>query len=229
MLSQSCLAPNCGILMFLVAAVAVGQTNTAVVTAACGDAGVDLVVDLSITEPLPSTWVGWVVERMTIGPCDAMHRVYGLEGFPAGAGSLEFSDATAVPGLAYKYLILAVDDQGNRHDLLEPDFADPWTAVDYTTCGHPAVVRGSLHGDATQAWMFVCMSDCWEYISYVEDVPAGLAPYLNTGDHVELRGALHFGPSGPYITDITGWALLDGCATVTDVPASWSGAKARFR
>ena len=229
MLNRSILTLLCGVVPLLISSSAAAQANTAVLSAECGNAGVDLTVDMSVTPPLPSTWVGWVVVRQTIGPCEALRLVRGPEAFPAGALSLAFADDTAVFGVAYKYLIMAVDAQGNRHDLLAPDFADEWTAIDYTTCGDPAVVRGAIFGDAARAWMSVCLTGCWEFISHVDALPGGLVPLLGSGDQVELRGSLHFGADGPYITDVTGWTRLDGCGTVVGMPSAWGAAKARFR
>lgn len=202
--------------------------NTAVVTASCTGTGVDLTVNLDITTPLPALWTGWAITRWAIGPCEDAVPLVGPIAFPNGAGSWAFADPTSPPGITCKYVMWAVDAQGHLVDLGFEAFPARWTTDAYASCHGAAVVRGSLGGtEGSRTWMFVC--NCWEYVSYVEGLPAGLEPFVGTDTNVELVGTLLMGPEGPYITDVTGWRLPDACEAVGTAQDSWGGVKAQYR
>ncbi len=202
--------------------------NTAILTANCAEPGTAIAVEFNVTTPLPEDWIGWVVDRWAIGFCGSLQHVFGPEAFPSGAGSWAFSDASATSGTAYKYVLWAVDAQGERHHFTEEAFDDRWTAYTYTSCGDPSVFRGTLYGyDGERARTMMC-SGCWEYISYVQDLPADLLPLVGTNTHVELVGELHFGPEGPYITDVTDWWIAE-CGEVATRSIAWSTVKALYR
>jgi hypothetical protein len=201
-----------------------------VISASCGETGTSITVDLDIDAPLPDSWAGWVVDRMVIGPCADMQPIFGPVDFPAEIGSWTFPDPGAPAGIACKYLLRAADAQGHRTTFDEAAFTDPWTAFTYTTCNGAAAVRGTLGGTGGgRTWMFTCGDGCWEFISYVENLPAELAPLVGTDTIVELVGVLHMGSDGPTITDVTTWRLPGACNAVATARDTWGGGKARYR
>jgi hypothetical protein len=79
---------------------------------------IDITVDLDIGGTLPAEWVGWVVDRNTIGVRDQPELQIGnAVPFSFGASNHVLTDNTAEIGITYMYRIFAVDADGSRHIL----------------------------------------------------------------------------------------------------------------
>ncbi len=98
---------------------AMAQVPNFVQVRASGQGGsINITVDLDIGGTLPPEWVGWVVDRTTIGVCDQPVVQIGVSTpFPTGAQNYSLGDNTAEPGITYKYRLFAVDAAGTRHSL----------------------------------------------------------------------------------------------------------------
>lgn len=230
-MSPSFRASLCALmLLLLLTSAASAQANSAVVTATCNGAGIDVTLALDITAPLPPAWVSWVVDRRSIGPCEDLPRVLGPLPFPAGAVSWSVTDLSVVAGVTYEYIFFALDAQGNRYEAFDGGFANEWTAYSYASCGAAPAIRGLLWGtggDRTSISM--CGEGCWELAEYIVGLPSGLEPLFRTDTIVEIDGKLQRGPEGVYITDVTGWRVVDTCFAVTSETATWGGVKAQYR
>lgn len=202
-------------------------------TASCGNGATapNLTATMLVTSELTASWVGWVVDRTTIGACEPAVQVNGPHAFPATLTSVAFSDPTVVPGRAYQYRIRAVDAAGNRFYLGwgGGDFPPAFYETAYVTCGNAVAVRGNLVRSGGRIDIVPCADQCWLPILLLAFLPAELETYIDTVEVVELRGTLADEFEGPYLDGITGWSTPGVCGNVATVPVSWGAVKSTYR
>jgi len=223
------------ILLFLLSlpSVVFGLDDWVELTASCGDGAAvpTLTATMQVTSELTASWVGWVVDRTTIGVCEPAVQVNGPHAFSAVRTSIGFSDPTVVAGRAYEYRIRAIDAAGNRFYLGwgGGDFPPAFYETAYATCGDAVAVRGTLVHAGGRIGIVPCAGQCWLPILLLADLPTQLEILIDTVVVVELRGALGDNFEGPYLGSITGWSIPSGCGSVGTEPVSWGALKATYR
>ena len=203
--------------------------DQATLTAESDGSSTQLVVTIGVTSALPESWVGWVVDRTTLGVCEPVVQVRAPAAFPATVETYRFHDSTFAADRAYKYRIRAVDAQGNRDYLgYGGSFPPAYYQTAYAMYGNAVAVRGQLTGSAQDAHLEPCAGQCWEPVM-VFGLPSALRVFVNSGVVMDLRGTLADEFEGPYLTDITGWTLRADCGLVADEAVSWGAVKAIYR
>jgi len=223
------------ILLFLMSlpSVVLGVDDWVELTANCAEGATvpTLTATMQVTSELTASWVGWVVDRTTIGVCEPAVQVNGPHAFSATRTTVGFSDPTVVAGRAYQYRIRAVDASGNRFYLGwgGGDFPPAFYETAYVTCGNAAAVRGNLVHAGGRTGIVPCAGQCWQPILLLADLPTQLEMFIDTIVVVELSGALGDNFEGPYLGSITGWSIPVGCGIVATEPVSWGAVKATYR
>jgi hypothetical protein len=206
--------------------------NDVSLSASGAGASVSVSVYLDVGGTLPSEWVGWVVDRTTIGICeDPRIQIGDSKPFPVGAQSYVLTDNLAVQGVTYKYRIYAIDAQGTRYYL--PGYTE-WPPAyyhfDYGSIGdNGGVAVGNLVDLGWTTGVVVCGGECWDPISFISELPAELEPLVGTLVTVRFTGTIAAEFEGPYIAAITGWSVVSGCSPVPTVEIGWGGLKALYR
>lgn len=218
--------------VFLVTAIYAQVPNSVSLVADGSGGSIVIDIDLDVGGVLPTEWVGWVVDRSTIGNCDEPTIQLGeTTPFPGGEGSYVLNDVLAEPGTTYKYRIFAVDADGVRHYL--PGYTE-WSPgyyqFDYASLWDQGyVAEGQLVDLGWTAGIEICQDYCWEYLSFISELPEELMPYVGTSATVQLIGEIDAEFEGPYITQISSWSIVSGCSSVSTAELSWSGLKALYR
>ena len=205
--------------------------NNINVTAVGGAASIQIDVALDIGGTLPSSWVGWVVDRRTIGLCEPEARVGDVTPFAAGPHTYQLNDADVTGDVTYCYRVFAVDDQGGRHYLgMPPEFPPGYYHDAYASLGGGGkVARGVLVDLGWTLGINVCPGFCWEPVAFISGPPPELAAEVGSGAVVMIRGSLTNEFEGPYIQEVTDWFFAGECGTLPATPASWGGLKAIYR
>ena len=194
-----------------------------------------VVVEMYVGAQLPAEWVGWVVDRTTLGVCgDEVLQLGEVTPFPeVGAAPAEYGldDHLAAEDLTYQYRLYAVDAAGTRHYL--PGFTE-WPPAyyhfDYASRNNDGfVAEGTLTDLGWTRGIDLCPDHCWAYLSFISELPGELEAYVGTEMVVRLRGQLDAEFEGPYVSEVTGWSLQGSCEPVGAEAVSWDGLKARYR
>ena len=106
---------------------------------------IQITVSMDIGGTLPESWVGWVVDRRTLGICEPEFRLGPVTPFPTGAQEYVLNDTSAIETITYKYRVYAVDDHGERHYLgSPPTFPPAYYHDDYASLGVGIVAGGTI-------------------------------------------------------------------------------------
>jgi hypothetical protein len=189
-------------------------------------------VELDVGGMLPQEWVGWVIDRTTIGICEEPEIQIGdSTPFPVGEQSFVRTDNSVEYGVTYKYRIYAIDAEGVRYYL--PGFTE-WPPgyyhFDYASIDDSGyVAEGTLVDMGWTTGIVICEGSCWEYVSFISGLPAELAPLVGTPATIRLTGVIDAEFEGPYVSSITSWSVVSGCSPVSTVEMNWGGLKALYR
>ena len=205
--------------------------NDVLVTATSNGGAIVIAVDLDIGGDLPADWVGWVIDRSTIGNCDdPVVQIGDTTPFPAGAQSYVLTDLTAQPMTTYKYRIYAVNAAGERSYLPgDAGFPPAYYHFDYASLADGYVAEGQLLDLGWTVGIDVCPEGCWEDLAFISNPPAEFDHLLGTGVTVLISGQLDADFEGPYVSEVTGWTIIPGCSPVESVQTDWSRLKALYR
>jgi hypothetical protein len=218
--------------LLLIAGVAVAQVDNDINVIAQGTGtDIDIVVTMRTGDDLPAEWVGWVIDRSTIGVCGPEVEIVSVQPFPGAEQTMTFSDASAQDSRTYEYQVFAVDAAGDRHYLGSPPAWPPaYYHFDYASANNDApVAEGTLTDLYWTAGIELCEGHCWEWISFVSGLPAELEPYIDSGVVVRLHGEIDAEFEGPYISTVTGYTIVGDCSPVGNEARSWSALKSLFR
>ncbi len=193
---------------------------------------ITITIDLNIGGELPAEWVGWVVDRKTIGDCDdPVLRLTDLTPFPDGSMFYTFTDASAALGTTYYYRIYAIDAEGARHYLPSYTLFPPgYYQLAYASRNNNGVIaEGRMIEDGGWLKIDACQNNCWTYLAFISGAPAELADLAGSEDTVRIRGRISAEFEGPYISQVTGWSIIPNCGSVPSVKKNWDGIKAMYR
>jgi hypothetical protein len=207
---------------------AVAQVDNDINVIATGGATfIQVDITMDIGGNLPVSWVGWVVDRRSIGVCEPEVRMGSVSPFEAGEHTYHIYDSNVLEDLAYNYRVYAVDDQGARQYLGSPPLFPPgYYHDDYASIGGSGIVAKGIMVDL--GWSLgitVCSGFCWETLSFVSGAPPG----LEAGAMVQIMGAIDNEFEGPYISSITDWMIIEECGPVPNEATSWGGLKSLYR
>ena len=214
-------------LLLLSVSGAVAQvTNNINVTATGGASYIQVAITMDIGGDLPESWVGWVVERKTIGLCEPEVRLGSVSPFEAGENTYQINDSNVLQDVTYYYRVYAMDDQGSRQYLGSPPLFPPgYYHDDYASLGGSGMVAQGVTVDL--GWslgIVVCPGFCWETLSFISEAPPGLV----AGSMVQIMGTIDNEFEGPYISSISDWMIIWDCGPVPDEEMSWGAGKASF-
>ena len=191
---------------------------------------IQIEVDIDIGGTLPADWTGWVVQRTTIGPCEETVELGNPRLFPDGAQQYQTGDSVQ-EGVTYRYAIRAVTTGGARVSLGGPPAFPPvYYHDDYASVGNSGLAASGILIDL--GWTLgieVCSNDCWLPLSFISGAPPELAEGADTGVVVAIYGRIDNEFEGPYISQVTDWAVVFDCGTVPGEVIGWGGLKARYR
>ena len=205
--------------------------NNINVLASGGAASIQVDITMDIGGTLDPSWVGWVVDRRTIGLCEPDLRVSSVMPFEVGEHTYQVTDSAVLQDVTYKYRVYALDDQGDRQYLGSPmEWPPGYYHDDYASLGGNGIVaRGTLVDLGWTLGIEVCAGFCWEYISFISDYPPELAEGAGTGVVVLIHGTIGNEFEGPFIGTVTEWEIVGECGAVPNEDTSWGGLKARYR
>lgn len=217
--------------LLTLAAAAVAQVdNWAELRCTPQTSAIQVDIDLDIGGTLPIEWVGWVVQRTTIGPCQEMVELGSPTAFPTGAQSYQIYNSVE-EGITYRYAIRAVTTGGDRVYLGGPPAFPPgYYHDDFASLGNAGLAASGVLIDL--GWTLgieVCQNDCWLPLSFISDPPPDLAAGAGSGVVVAIYGRIDNEFEGPYISQVTDWTVVHDCATVPNEVTGWGGLKARYR
>ena len=215
------------VLLALSVSGAVAQVDNNInVIATGGASSIQVVITMDIGGKLPVSWVGWVVDRRSIGLCEPEVRLGSVSPFESGEHTYQVNDANVMEDRTYYYRVYAVDDQGSRHYLGSPPLFPPgYYHDDYASLGDSGIVAKGVAVDL--GWtlgIVVCPGFCWEALSFISEVPPG----LEAGNMVQITGTIDNEFEGPYISSITDWMIIPECGSVPNEATSWGELKARY-
>ena len=206
---------------------AVAQVDNNInVTATAGASFIRVDITMDIGGNLPTSWVGWVVDRRTIGACEPEVRLGSVSPFESGEHTYQINDGNVLEDLTYYYRVYAVDDQGSRQYLGSPPLFSPgYYHDDYASPGGSGIVVQGITVDL--GWtlgIVICPGFCWQELSFVSGAPSG----LEAGAMVQITGTIDNEFEGPYISSITDWMTITECGSVPNEATSWGELKARY-
>lgn len=203
--------------------------NNINVTASGGATSIQVDITMNIGGTLPTSWVGWVVDRRTNGLCEPEVRLGPVTPFAVGEHTYQFNDPDVLEDVTYYYRVYAVDDQGDRQYLgSPPEFPPAYYHDAYASLGGSGIVARGTMVDQGMG-IEVCSGYCWEGIAFVSGTPPELMESAGTGDVVMIYGTIDNEFEGPYISMVTDWFFVGECGTVPAMETSWGGLKARYR
>lgn len=214
--------------------------NDIAVSAVGNGSSIEVTVSMDIGGTLPASWVGWVVDRTTLGVCGYELRIGGVTPFPTGVQEYVLTDTDVItnvgPPLTYKYRVYAIDDQGERQYLGSPPTFPPAYYHDaYASVGPDpgAVAGGTIVDLGYTLGVELCPDDCWEPIAFISNYYLGLEleNLAGTAQEVWLVGIIDNDFEGAYIDLVTdvAWPRW-GCFSPLDNPeTSWGALKSRYR
>ncbi|MBU8871950.1 MAG: hypothetical protein KOO60_13870 [Gemmatimonadales bacterium] len=191
---------------------------------------IQISIDLDIGGVLPEHWVGWVVDRTTLNPCQDVVQIGEVTPFPVGIDSWIMYDSSAVFEVTYKYRIFAVDAQDVRYNLPSyTEFPPSYYFFDYASVGDGVVAIGTLNTlGHPPCGITMCPEMCFEYISFISNLPSELLPLIDTPVVIQLHGEIDAEFEGPYITEVTNWSI-SSCGEVSNEQKAWGNLKAFYR
>ena len=189
--------------------------NSATIDFVCYDGGdgVMLTVTHTVSDAYPTDWVGWYVERETVGACVPDVQICEVLPFPdqLGQTAVVLTDFPG-PGRNVVYRILARTADGGHVGI----YTGARMAFFHSIClGGPAF-RGTIELYAVDFPYFApCPEECWFEISVLDTmVPADLAELAGTGIVVDIFGTLASGMEGTRL-DIDFWLeSTQGCIAI---------------
>ena len=188
-------------------------------------------IEMDIGGTLPAEWTGWIVQRTTIGPCEETVELGPPGPFPVGAQNYRINNNTVEEGVVYRYSVRAVTTEGDRVYLGGPPAFPPgYYHDDFASLGNAGMAASGLLID--MGWTLgieVCSNDCWLPLAFISDAPPDLAAGADTGVVVAIFGRIDNEFEGPYISQVTDWAVVHDCGTVPNEVTDWGGLKARYR
>jgi len=206
---------------------AVAQVDNNInVTTTAGSSFIQVNITMDIGGNLPTSWVGWVVDRRTIGVCEPEVRLGSVSPFEPGEHTYQIFDSNVEEERTYYYRVYAVDDQGSRQYLGSPPLFPPgYYHDDFASPGGSGIVAQGVTVDL--GWtlgIVICPGFCWQELSFVSGAPPG----LEAGAMVQITGTIDNEFEGPYISSISDWMVIPECGPVSNEATSWGELKARY-
>ncbi len=193
---------------------------------------ISIEVALTINGTLPAEWVGWVIDRKSVGFCDqAVEQIGDVTSFPSGAQVYLLTDNTANSEITYMYRIFAVNDAGERFYFPNNlEFNSSSFHYDYASVsGNGYVAEGTLVDLGWTIGVQICPGECWEPITSISNPPSLFHFMVGSSVPIRISGELDISVEGPFLSVVTSWSALTDCSAVESAKASWGELKAIYR
>ena len=208
------------------------QPNTVWLSADCDGDQIAVSVELHVVDPLPTGWIGWVVEYTTLGSCGPVELIADPQPFPEGSQTFTFHVDPDPRGLTHDYRIRAVDSDGNRYALDYPHFDATYSTIAFGACGQEApMARGRVVDNGYGLGLVCCPDNCWLGLADFQSDPVTMAilqSLIGTNTVVDLYGTMGWSWEGA-----SGWvdafAVVEDCGVVATESTSWGALKSTYR
>ena len=186
-------------------------------------------VQMSIGTSWDGRVQGMTVERSVVGTCGPPLRLntITLGALQVGEHWLQWTDDTAVYGVAYRYRAIGIDADGHDLPYFWPSF-EMSSSADFATCGNPVIAHGILTTAIAPGLLEVCVGGCWSTFT-IDPFDPLVAQYVDTGIPVRLVGSVNCTLGNVEGCSITVTQVTEApCPEVATEQGSWGALKARF-
>lgn len=203
--------------------------NVVSMTSDCAGGDVVLSIHFDSNEAPPANIVGWRVERLVMGSCDAASYANELQPWPAlGESDLTLTVTPLHPDRDEVYRIWAIDDAG---DQVYISWGQRRNYTHAECLGGPSTI-GYVVMLGDYPFFEPCPENCWWGLSFFDTaLPEDLVELVDSGTLVDIHGEFHRGMEGDYIEsgEIT-WNLSNEyCGVVSTRERSWDTLKSMYR